>query len=65
MKVVQTRLGHSSATTTLDRYSWLFPSEEEAAADALDAVFEESFEDSNVVRLKPERTHAACASGGV
>lgn len=37
--LVQERLGHSSATTTLDRYSWLYPSQEAALADALDAGY--------------------------
>jgi integrase len=59
IKLVQTRLGHSSATTTLDRYSWVFPSEEAALADALDAAFEDSFEDgTNVVPLKPSPSTA-------
>lgn len=37
--LVQKRLGHSSATTTLDRYGWLFPSAEAALADALEATY--------------------------
>lgn len=36
--LVQTRLGHSSATTTMDRYGHLYPSAEAALADALDAT---------------------------
>ena len=47
--LVQKRLGHSSATTTLDRYGWLFPSAEAALADALDATYAES----NVVPIEP------------
>jgi integrase len=35
---IKTRLGHSSITTTMDRYAQLFPSAEEALADALDAT---------------------------
>jgi integrase len=38
-KLIQARLGHASITTTLDRYGHLFPSVEEALADALDATF--------------------------
>jgi integrase len=38
-KLIQARLGHSSITTTLDRYGHLFPSVEEALADALDVTF--------------------------
>jgi integrase len=37
---IKTRLGHSSITTTMDRYGWLFPSSEAALADALDATYE-------------------------
>lgn len=36
---IKTRLGHSSITTTMDRYGQLFPSAEAALADALDATF--------------------------
>src|SRR4029079_3686671 len=38
-KLIQARLGHSSITITLDSYGHLFPSVEEALADALDAAF--------------------------
>jgi integrase len=38
-KLIQARLGHASITTTLDRYGHLFPSVEEALADALDVTF--------------------------
>ncbi|HXB64600.1 MAG TPA: site-specific integrase [Solirubrobacteraceae bacterium] len=38
-KLIQARLGHSSITTTLDRYSHLFPSVEAALTDAFDATF--------------------------
>jgi integrase len=37
--VISARLGHSSIQITLDRYGHLFPSVEEALADALDAAF--------------------------
>ncbi len=37
--LVQARLGHSSATTTMDRYGHLCPSAEAALADALDATY--------------------------
>ncbi|MEQ8717700.1 MAG: tyrosine-type recombinase/integrase [Acidimicrobiales bacterium] len=36
---IKERLGHSSITTTLDRYGHLFPSLDEAIADGLDDVF--------------------------
>ncbi len=41
-KLIQARLGHASITTTLDRYGHLFPSVEEALADALDATFNDA-----------------------
>lgn len=37
VKVVQTRLGHSSAKTTLDLYAHLFPEEEDRTRDAIEA----------------------------
>lgn len=41
-QLIQARLGHASITTTLDRYGHLFPSVEEALADALDATFNDA-----------------------
>jgi integrase len=38
-KLIASRLGHSTIEITLDRYGHLFPSAEEALADALDAAF--------------------------
>jgi integrase len=38
VKVVQSRLGHASATTTLDTYGHLFPDEEDRTRAAVDAV---------------------------
>lgn len=38
-KLICARLGHSTITITLDRYGHLFPSVEEALAEALDAAF--------------------------
>jgi integrase len=37
VKVVQTRLGHASAKTTLDTYGHLFPDGEDRTRDAIDA----------------------------
>jgi hypothetical protein len=37
-KVAQERLGHSTVTTTLDRYSPVTPAMREDAADSLDAA---------------------------
>ena len=39
-KLISARLGHSTIQITLDRYGHLFPSVEEALADALDAAFQ-------------------------
>jgi len=38
VKVIQTRLGHSSAKTTLDVYGHLFPDEEDRTRTAVDAM---------------------------
>lgn len=38
-KAIQERMGHSSITTTLDRYGHLFPSLDEQIAEGLDAVW--------------------------
>jgi integrase len=53
-KLIAARLGHSSITITLDRYGHLFPSVEEALAEALDAAFAApaTAEATNVVELR-------------
>jgi integrase len=51
-KLVQERLGHSSIAITLDRYSHLFPSAEEALVDALDAARAGATLTSNVAELR-------------
>jgi hypothetical protein len=40
VKVVQSRLGRASATTTLDTYGHLFPDEEDRTRAAVDAEFQ-------------------------
>lgn len=40
MKVLQTLLGHKTATLTLDRYGHLFPDDLRRIADAFDAAAE-------------------------
>ena len=53
-KLIQTRLGHSSITITLDTYGHLFPSIEEALAERLDAAYEAAGNSStNVAQLRP------------
>lgn len=39
VKTVQARLGHASATETLDRYSHLWPDSEDRTREAVDSVF--------------------------
>jgi integrase len=46
VKVVQVRLGHDSAKTTLDIYSKLFPDEEDRTRVAIDTVLAASRGDS-------------------
>lgn len=41
IKVVQTRLRHASATTTLNTYGHLFPDSDESTRAAVDAVFQD------------------------
>jgi integrase len=52
-KMIQTRLGHSSITVTLDRYGHLFDSLEETLAERLGALWEAPAEEtaSNVIEL--------------
>ena len=38
VKVVQSQIGHRSATTTLDRYGHLFPDDLDVLADALERM---------------------------
>lgn len=51
-KLIQARLGHASITTTLDRYGHLFPSVEEALADALDATFKNADAPASLRQVK-------------
>jgi integrase len=53
VKQVQVRLGHASVQITLDRYTHLFPSAEEALAEKLDAIFHAPVESaaSNITAL--------------
>jgi integrase len=39
VKTVQARLGHASASETLDTYSHLWPDNEDRTRDAIDGVF--------------------------
>lgn len=55
VKVVQERLGHASATVTLNTYSHLFPSSEDRTRAAVDAAWRDA--------LVSRSCHAADASG--
>ena len=46
-KAVQPQLGHSSITTTFDRYGHLFSADLEALADGLDATYREAAADNS------------------
>jgi len=50
-ELIAARLGHSTITITLDRYGHLFPSVEEALAEALDAAFAAPAEATNVRQI--------------
>ena len=41
-KAIQRHLGHSSIQVTLDRYGHLFPDEQDALADGLEAAWNEA-----------------------
>ncbi len=47
------RLGHASIRTTVDLYSHLYDNHDDAAMDALDAVYEQSQGSNNVKQLPP------------
>ncbi|MGH2756238.1 MAG: tyrosine-type recombinase/integrase [Actinomycetota bacterium] len=47
-KEIQARLGHSSITTTLDRYGHLFPSLDDRLRDGLDATFRAAAESGGI-----------------
>ena len=45
-KAIQERMGHSSITTTLDRYGHLFPGLDEVVAEGLDSMWRDARADS-------------------
>jgi site-specific recombinase XerC len=51
-KALQTFMGHSSITVTLDRYGHLFPGSEQEAADLLDAYLAESNERARAAEIE-------------
>ncbi len=49
-ELIQTRLGHSSITVTLDRYGHVFPGMDAQLADALEVAYQSS--NGNVTPLR-------------
>jgi len=54
VKVVQARLGHSSAKTTLDVYGHLFPDEEDRTRRAIEDAFAERPESPEIIASESE-----------
>jgi integrase len=55
VKLISARLGHSSVQITLDRYSHLYPSVEEALAEQLDALYRAAPAPRNVSEFRAAR----------
>ncbi len=53
-KAIQSMLGHSSITITLDRYGHMFPSVAESLAEAVDGRFREAAARSAATSVQPE-----------
>ncbi|MDT4960462.1 MAG: hypothetical protein QOF87_109, partial [Pseudonocardiales bacterium] len=54
VKVVQTMLGHKSATMTLDLYGHLFDDQLDEIADAMDAARTPAQDHADFLRTKPK-----------
>jgi hypothetical protein len=60
-KAIQARAGHSSITVTMNTYGHLFPGQDEALAERLDAMARGDMVDmwstasGNVVKLEPKK----------
>ncbi len=56
VKTVQARLGHASASETLDTYSHLWPDSDDRTRDAIDAVLGSSrdLEEAAIAALPPQ-----------
>jgi len=57
LAIVQKRLGHSSITTTFNRYAHLLPGADQDISDALNAMFDET--ESNVFELPQDESEEA------
>jgi hypothetical protein len=51
-KALQTFMGHSSITVTLDRYGHLFPGSEQEAADLLDVYLADAAEKARAAEIE-------------
>jgi hypothetical protein len=49
VKIVQTLLGHKTATSTLDRYGHLYPDDPETVATAFDAAAQTAADDLRMI----------------
>ena len=56
-KAIQMRMGHTSITTTLDRYGHLFPELDADIGDGLESVFTAATEVSAPVVHLPTEAH--------
>ena len=52
VKTVQTRLGHSRASVTLDQYAHAIPANDKAAADLMGAIMNKPVRETPVVRIE-------------
>jgi integrase len=64
VKVVQRRLGHASATETLDTYSHLWPDSEDRTRDAVDSVLDASSCEPSVSQAPFRKTFPQVRGGG-
>ncbi len=62
-KLIQTRLGHSSITITLNRYGHVFPSMDAQLADALEVAYQSS--NGNVTPLRRPESLEFASGGGM
>ncbi len=60
---IQTRLGHSSITVTLDRYGPVFPGHDAQLADALEVAYQSS--NGNVTPLRRPESLEFASGGGM
>ncbi len=62
VKTVQARLGHASASETLDTYSHLWPDSDERTREAIDSVLGRSQQVASCEDEKPRQTRVSILS---